>query len=163
MPDGTTDVNDVLHHNNWVNAGLQAMQNLNNGDGEGDADRRRELDGYMFQAVARMVNYAYDSTLGRYMSRAFKDPALRNRLFRRALNRPSETVKVIYKTIRDRHTIRSPAHPGLLRVGHAARDPAELPQQDERLPPTGTRSSSADPWARSRSTRESSAPRSAAP
>ena len=111
MPDGTTDVNDVLHHNNWVNAGLQAMQNLNNGDGEGDADRRRELDGYMFQAVARMVNYAYDSTLGRYMSRAFKDPALRNRLFRRALNRPSETVKVIYKTIRDRQ---QSGHPRIL-------------------------------------------------
>ena len=111
MPDGSTNPDDVTHHNNWVNAGLQAMQNLNSGDGEGDAERRRELDGFMFQAVARMVNYAYDPTLGRYMSRSFKDPALRNQLFRRALNRASETVKVIYKTIRDRQ---QSGHPRVL-------------------------------------------------
>lgn len=111
MPDGSTDANDVLHHNNWVNVGVQAMQNINSGDGEGDAGRRRELDGYMFQAVARMVNYSFDPTLGRYMSRKFKDSDLRNQLFRRALNRPSETVKVIYKTIRDRQ---QSGHPRIL-------------------------------------------------
>lgn len=111
MPDGSTNPDDQLHHNNWVDAGLAAMQNLQDGAGEGNGEHRRELDGCMFQAIARMVNYVFDSTLGRYMSRGFKDPALRNQLFRRSLNRPSEAVKVIYKTIRDRQ---QSGHPRIL-------------------------------------------------
>jgi hypothetical protein len=110
MPDGSTNADDQLHHNNWVDAGVTAMQNLNDGAGEGNGEARRELDGCMFQAIARMVNYVFDPTLGRYMARGFTG-TLRNQLFRRALNRPSEAVKVIYKTIRDRQ---QSGHPRIL-------------------------------------------------
>lgn len=105
------DPDAVQHHNNWVLQGTQAMQNINNGDTEGNVALRRECDGYMFQALQRMQHYNFDSTLGREGAKAFSDPKTAADNFDKALKRPSESVKIIYRVLRNRQKA---GHPRIL-------------------------------------------------
>ena len=100
--DNVTDRADVQHHNNWVLRGTQAMQEINSGDTEGNVQLRRQLDGFMFQALARMQHYGFDATLGREGAKAFNDTKTAADNFDKALKRPSESVKLIYRILRDR-------------------------------------------------------------
>ena len=94
------DPGDVEHHNNWVLRGTQAMQTINNGDTDGDVQRRRVRRLHV-QALQRMQHYNFDSTLGREVAEAFSDTktAADND---KALKRPSESVKIIYRVLRNR-------------------------------------------------------------
>ena len=105
------DPGDVEHHNNWVLRGTQAMQTINNGDTDGDVQRRRECDGCMFQALQRMQHYNFDSTLGREGAKAFSDTKTAADNFDKALKRPSESVKIIYRVLRNRQKA---GHPRIL-------------------------------------------------